>query len=68
MGNNDDICSVTTEDTSSGIDKTALAIPKGRRRISFNIFDTRIVNEGLSKYVVSTVIHGFSQSIHKSSL
>ena len=58
MGNDDDICSMTTEDTSPGIDETALAIPRERRKISFNIFDTRIVNEGLGKYVVSTVIHG----------
>ena len=58
MVNDDDICSMTTEDTSPGIDETALAIPRERRKISFNIFDTRIVNEGLGKYVVSTVIHG----------
>ena len=58
MDSDGDICSMTTEDTSPGIDETTLAIPKERRRISFNIFDTRIVNEGLGKYVVSTVIHG----------
>lgn len=52
--NDEDSCSITSEDTSSSSDTISIAsIPTERVRVTFNIFDTKIINEGSGKDVVS---------------
>lgn len=54
MVNDEDSCSITSEDTSSSSDTISIAsIPTERVRVTFNIFDTKIINEGSGKDVVS---------------
>ena len=54
MANDEDSCSITSEGTSSSSDTISIAsIPTERVRVTFNTFDTKIINDSSGKYVVS---------------